>query len=315
MPDSLINIAPEPHVEPVAEESNLSHVESEPVKRDTKVTPRPRAAEAASGRVARADTAFILPADTAAKGDTTAVASGPPAMIMLPEDEGGKEGGLLSPSTDGSSWVILGLMAIFLFVCLKFRHSRRYMQILARDLTDTRRRDNMFDNTVRESSFLLLLNIMSLLSAGVLLYYTLGATGWLRASDTMDLDMGICISITLGYGVVMWCAYWITATVFFSAADARVWVRGYAAAQGLLGPVFFILALMAMFYHATTDVILWIAVVLFICFKIIYLAKGFKIFMNRISSIFLFFYYLCILEIIPIIGVYVGAGALCAVIN
>lgn len=237
----------------------------------------------------------------------------PEAMILVPQPEDIKAGEQRSDPNSGSSWVMIGLMAIFLFVCLKFRKSRKYMSLIIRDLTDTRLRENMFDNTVRETSFLFLLNLMTLLSYGVLLYYLLLVTGGLPEGGNMDVEIGICICVALAYGIFMWCAYWVCGTVFYKQSDARVWIRGYTAGQGLMGPLMFILALMAMFYNNAANAILWCAGGVFVLSRIILIVRGSKIFMRNMASLMLFFYYLCIIELIPIIGVYAGACALCGV--
>lgn len=315
--DSIPATAPEPTVAPtatsaeaeIATSTNSTATHTEKPKR----TPQPK-----TERTIHADTltrkgtesATLTPADTIS-ADTVMVNQSTPAMVFGPEVSGSIPAMLRHGNLDGSSWVMLGLLTIFIFVCLKFRRSRRYFQVLVRDLTDTRRRDNMFDNTVRETSFLLLLNIMSLISFGVLLYYLLFITDGGHLRGTVDRDMGICISVCLAYGLLIWGAYWGCGTVFYDARDARIWVRGHAAAQGLMGAPLFILSLVAMFYANLAPAILWTAGILFCIMKIIFIIKGMRIFMRSRASILLFFYYLCILEVIPIIGVFVGANALC----
>ncbi len=72
-----------------------------------------------------------------------------------------------------SSWVTGGLLLLFCVVALRFRNNYRYMVGLLRDLTEVRERHNMFDDTVRETSLLVLLNLLQAGCAGVVLAYAL----------------------------------------------------------------------------------------------------------------------------------------------
>ena len=216
--------------------------------------------------------------------------------------------------TGASSWVMLALLAILVAVCLKFRNSRHYFAILARDLTDTRKRNNMFDDTVRETSFLFLLNLMCLLSCGAILFFAgvgPAAGVWHPGGDDYAAGAGICMGLTLVYGLFMWVMYHVTGLVFSDSTSTGIWVRGYEAVQALSGAGFFVLALLCLIYPSDCETFGIIALGLVALGKIVFIIKGWRIFLKDYTSLILFFYYLCALEIVPLILLYAGACALC----
>lgn len=209
------------------------------------------------------------------------------------------------------SWIIAGLAAIFFIICLRFRKNHRYLAIMAHNLTNTRRRENLFDDTVRETTYLLLLNLMCLLSMGVMLYFGLLSFGLLDPSPTPARDIAICMGVCLVWGAAMWAFYWITGTVFYDAASARVWVRGYVASFGTMSLFMFLLALATLVAPVDKRILVWCAIAFYVAFKLIFILNGARIFCRRPSSIVIFLYYLCTLEIIPLIAVILGAAQLC----
>ncbi|MDE6670133.1 MAG: DUF4271 domain-containing protein [Muribaculaceae bacterium] len=263
----------------------------------------------------------IAVADSVAVTDTIAVPPGelnegiiltPPPRIEL-KGEGGQ--------TLGMSFILLGLFVIFATVCLRFKNNVRYLQVLWRDLIEIRMRHNVFDDTVRETSFLVLLNLLWCASAGVLLHslVTLTWNNGLTAADSRPplpewspLPMAICIGVATCYTLFMLGALWITGMVFTDRGRAALWVKGYSAAQGLLSFIFFPLALLCQSYPDEQMTFLYVAGGALAIAKLIFIWKGLRIFFNQFSSWVLFLYYLCSLEIVPLILTYIAAMLLCA---
>lgn len=236
----------------------------------------------------------------------------PPPHIEL-KGEGGQ--------TLGMSFILLGLFVIFTTVCLRFKNNVRYIQVLWRDLVEIRMRHNVFDDTVRETSFLVLLNLLWCASAGVLLHslVTLTWNSGLMAAESRPplpewepLPMVICIGVATCYTLFMLGALWITGMVFTDRGRAALWVKGYSAAQGLLSFIFFPLALLCQSYPAEQMTFLYVAGGALVVAKLIFIWKGLRIFFNQFSSWVLFLYYLCSLEIVPLILTYIAALLLCA---
>ena len=222
-----------------------------------------------------------------------------------------------APTSDGMSWIYLGLAAIFCLVGFCMRNSPRYWKAVVADLVATRERGNVFDETVRETTFLVLLNLMWTVSAGVLLWSAVrcfNPCSPVNSPDVPDaptIGIGICTAMCLLYNGAMQLAYWVSGYVFREARQAAMWVRGAAAAAALEAVLFFPNALLVMVRPEWTWILLIMAACVFIMGKIMFIFKGIRIFFNHSSSWLLFLYYLCSLEIVPLILTYVLTLQIC----
>ncbi len=97
-------------------------------------------------------------------------------------------GGAPSPArADGHaylSWVAAALTVLFCIAGLRYKSNVRYVRALLRETVEVRERHNMFDDTVRETSFMFLLMLLCAGSAGLLLYSAVASSGALAASRT-----------------------------------------------------------------------------------------------------------------------------------
>ena len=73
------------------------------------------------------------------------------------------------PSSFGMSCVFSALFILFCVIGLRFRNNLKYVTTLLHNLVEVRVRHNVFDETVRETSFLVLLNLLWSCSAGIIL--------------------------------------------------------------------------------------------------------------------------------------------------
>lgn len=282
--------------------------------------PADSTAIAAEGTPTAADSTALAADSTVVAADSVAWGPGeaPSGVLLTPPPvyDTGRQG----EATDHSmSWVVLGLFAVFAVVCLRFRNNARYISALWRDLTEVRWRQNAFDETVRETSFLLLLNLLWCVSAGVLLHSAVvtGASlgvepfGPLPAGGSHAVGTALCMGVAAAYTLVMTLGYWVSGNVFTDGTRARMWVKGYYAAQGLAAFVFFPLALLSQGYPQWDVPLLWTAAGALAVTKVMFMWKGLRIFFNQFSSWVLFLYYLCSLEIVPLILTYLAAAAVC----
>lgn len=292
----------------------------------------------ASGTAARPTAPAISGSDTTAVADSVAADTAPgdtlyyimldpPEVTDLPANHG--------PQTDGwgMSWILTSLTVLFVIVAIRFRSNSKYLSALFRDAVEVRERRNVFDETVREESFMLILNVLWCLSVGVLLYtliqYTLddpeisaslrafipGAIpdgGW--GGDRVPQAIAISIGVTMIWQILMTALYNTVGRVFSDKLHTRMWLTGYLAVSGLSTLIFFPLALLAICYPDNPTLILWIALGGFVAAKMMFIVKGFRIFFKEITSWLLFLYYLCSLEIVPSILLYISTVALCATI-
>ncbi len=225
-------------------------------------------------------------------------------------------------TTTGTSWILSALLLLFVIVALRFRSNSKYLGAMFKAAFEVRERGNVFDETVREKSFIFILNILWCISAGILLFslYRYLADradiAWSFLSPVAEgrqpLGMVICICVAALWQLIMTCAYTIVGNVFSDTLHTRMWVGGYTAVTGLSTLILFPLALLAICYPAGTSALLWVALGGFILAKLVFIWKGFRIFFREITSWVLFLYYLCSLEIVPLIILFYATFISCA---
>lgn len=196
----------------------------------------------------------------------------------------------------GMSWIIAGMLLLFTIVAIRFRKNSKFLAGALRDATDTRERGNVFDDTVRESSFMVILNVLWTVCAGILL-----------SGGREIMPALICIGATMLYQAFMTGLYAMMGNVFSDKLHTRMWLHGLWAVTGLSTLIFFPAALMMLCYPEEAQTALWIALAGLIIMKILLIRKSFRIFFTKITSWVLFLYYLCSLEVVPIIMLYFGS--------
>lgn len=285
-------------------------------------------AVAATADTAIADTAGAdsLAVDTVAPDTVWYLLLEPVAEPPLPLHEAAET------DTTGMSWVLTLLLGLFVIVAVRFRKNSKYLAAMFKDAFEVRERGNVFDETVREESFMGLLNVLWCLSVAILLYTLIDwareipwVTGRLAASGirltemhftgvARPLGMAICAGMTILWQAGMAGIYTLVGNVFGDAAHTRMWLTGYLATTGLSTLIFFPLALLAICYPDDTHVILAVALGGLIMAKLVFIWKGFRIFFRDFTSWLLFLYYLCSLEIVPLILLFVSCLTVCATI-
>lgn len=211
----------------------------------------------------------------------------------------------------GMSWVYLAMATGFVIVALRFRNSPGYLKAMISDLTETRERTNMFDNTVRETSILVMMNIMWVACMGIFLWGSLPTvTRYFGISGdfTIKPAMGIlvCTACVAIYDLLLMLAYWIVGNVFTDGRRSELWLKGAAASAGLETIILFPMAMLMLARPEWTYVLLMIAATVFVIGKCVFLLKGFRIFFTQFSSWMLFLYYILSLEIVPPVLLYVA---------
>ena len=128
--------------------------------------------------------ALAMPADTVA-ADT--VVTHKAIMLTYPHPNRPPEP---APQTFGFSAVVLLLILVFTAVCLRFRNNVKYVKAIIDDLVEVRLRHNIFDDTVRETSFLVMLNALWSLSAGIIVYAAIPVLSpfWREAGFSLEMN-------------------------------------------------------------------------------------------------------------------------------
>lgn len=267
-----------------------------------------------------ADTVAVdtLAADSVAAD--TLVAGEYPSLAIMESPVHSVDGQRDVESGLGMSWIYLLLTLLFTLAAFRIKNSPRHFKAIWSDLFETRLRSNAFDDTVDETMLLILLNALWAASAGVLLWAFIGMTAgydpaWsLSVALPQPVGIAVCMGVCAIYVAGITAAYWVVGNVFTDSRRAVLWVKGATASTAICGVLFLPPAFLVMCYPTWTQILLIIVASVFILCKILFICKGFRIFFDHLSSWLLFLYYLCSLEIVPLILVYFGTVVLCTML-
>lgn len=233
--------------------------------------------------------------------------------LEAPPAPGRVEGSL---PEQGTSWILLLVMTLVCILCFRIRRNTRFLQYLLKELFETRNRTNMFDDTVRETSFLALLDSLAALCGGILLSTAIAdglpALGIPPVAGAATLaGTAICTGAVSCLLLFLWGSYTVWGRTFMSPAVTRHWTRGFSIATGFLAILWLPVALFCCVQPQWAPQALILAAILFIMDKIIFIWKSLRIFTTEISSWTVFLYYLCGLEIVPLVLTFAAATFLC----
>lgn len=223
----------------------------------------------------------------------------------------GKNGTPRKETIADSSLIVSFLIALFVLVCIRYRKNFRYIKSLITELTNVRQRNNLFDDTIRESSFLFLLNLTYIASLSVLFHGKLLSYFPEFTNIPILISFSVCLGITILFVIWQLSMYYLTGNIFFDHNSTSLWIKGAKASQAIGGVILYPFALIFIFHPEWNDFLLISGIIIFFFIKIIFIFKGFRIFFAQSSSLMIFLYYLCSVEIIPIIFSIIGTIKIC----
>lgn len=225
------------------------------------------------------------------------------------------------PVAPGSDNGILAMVVMLLvLVGLNMRHVRRLLRTVTQDLLSVRRRSNVFDDhTAKETRTILILLLQLCCFEGILLFLWLWDPASAHSAATSEAMAGAPVFYPVAWLSGLAMVYYIfqltcCGLIGYTFADhtgASQWRRGLNASSVLLGIFLAVPTLVSLFYPAVTGAMLWLAASLFILSRLVYIAKGFRIFYTNFPSLLYFILYLCTIEIVPLISVYLIAMEIC----
>lgn len=219
----------------------------------------------------------------------------------------GCEGEPLNAMTGRDGGVLALLMMTILVALYGLRHSSRLFNTFTQDLWSTRRRENAFDDHTTSDSWVIMAMIFqSCVYQGLLLFMKIEETIGCKSSAIFSAVAAV-VGLMIVFYLFQLTAVSVVGHVFSDKIGAGQWIKGFNASQILLGMALSIPALIALFYPEMASVMFFIAVLLYIIARVIFICKGFRIFYHNFNSLLYFILYLCTLEIIPVILVYSGA--------
>lgn len=214
--------------------------------------------------------------------------------------------GDVRPDLLGTNSVLLCIiMAMILIVIFNIRECPRFFSKLTDDLMSSRRRPNAFnERTLNEVRVTDVFILQLCVCEALLLLPLLRQIGLNIPGAMIPIAIGLLIGLTIIYYVAQLCIYRLIGYVFSDKISSRLWIRGFNASQVLLGWTLILPALAVLFYPATTDYLLPLSGFLYILARILFFSKGFRIFYHDFSSLLYFIFYLCSVEIVPLIIAY-----------
>ena len=203
--------------------------------------------------------------------------------------------------------LLAALAIIFIVIAYNFRHLARLVKIYTEDLVKVRHgRDNVFDERpATDFNILVLLIILFVVCGGILLSAAININiGGYDRPGPIEFVIQVT-AIVAGYYLFQLLAYQTLGYTFTPTEGRREWIRGFFASQALLGIVLALPASLTIFYPHTMGWTILAGIICYFIARIFFILKGFRIFYDRISSLLYFILYLCTLEIIPLIWVYI----------
>ena len=215
----------------------------------------------------------------------------------------------------GQDSAILALITLILLTAMfGLRHYKRFFTLTWRQLTTVRTRINAFDDhTIDESGTVVTLNLMACVGEAIMLMCAFRATGF--AITAAFTTLASLTALFCCYTAAQYAAYWTVGFVFTSRTMRSQWLAGFSAVQSMLGLTLLVPALAAMFYPALATRFALLGVLIYLCWRIVFIFKGFRIFFHNYFSLVYFILYLCSVEIIPLLLLFRSSFTICRLMN
>ncbi len=235
--------------------------------------------------------------DSVMVADTTTVEVPPPYMS-------GNEPTMRNNHPGHDTGLMILLSVTFILVAFNFNSYRRMLKTFGQDIWNVRRRANAFDeHTTNERSLIAVLIFQLCVYAGILISAKMNTIIPLSPEKTITATYSM-IGVYGAYYLFQLICYSLVGYTFADGINSSQWVKGFNASHIFLGFALIIPTVASIFYPTTTPTMWGIAISLYVIARLLFIFKGFRIFYQKIHSLFYFILYLCTLEIIPVIFVY-----------
>ncbi len=235
-----------------------------------------------------------------------------------PEWERGIVGSAKAVTAGTDPQVIGIIVAVLVMLALNTRHIRRLFHALPQDLWSLRRRANAFDErTANEtrSNFLLIAQLCVFSAVIFLLWLAprgnTAGFGVIGHGASLSSVVGWLTAATGSYYIFQLTAIGTIGYAFTDPLRNSQWRRGLNASSVLLAQLITIPMLVALFYPAATETMLWICAGSYVATRLVFIAKGFRIFYRGPVSLVYFALYIGAIEVLPPSALIQVARAIC----
>ena len=203
------------------------------------------------------------------------------------------------------------IVVLMLCICLSFKNIQRLWATIVKRLWNTRSRRDYDIITSTEKRTLGLMLCVAVIFISLIVNAAFSYMS--PQSHSFTLMTTLCLTALFAvYFLFQYIVYEMIGYSFSSDEGRILWVEGFTAAMTLLGVGLMIPGLMILFYPEVTKTAIIIAGALYVCARIMFICKGFRIFYTNLGSIVYFILYLCALEFVPIALLFYLSGLLCA---
>lgn len=221
--------------------------------------------------------------------------------------------------TAGTDPQVMGIIVgVLVLLALNMRHIRRLFHALPQDLWSLRRRANVFDeHTANETrSIFLLIAQLCVFSAVMFLLWlaprgNTAGFGLIGHGATLSSAIGWLTAATGSYYLFQLAAVGTVGYAFTDPLRCSQWRRGLNASSVLLAQLITIPMLVALFYPGATGEMLAVCAASYVASRLVFIAKGFRIFYRGPLSLVYFILYVGALEILPPAALVRIARAIC----
>ena len=210
-----------------------------------------------------------------------------------------------------------GSISLLLFICLfisitAYSKGRDYINYLFQNLFSNTDKESIFidSSTTNEYQIRFSLLLQTTIILAIMYYLFIEANCQLLITSERDTFIHILLFVLIIF--IFWGIKWLMNSVlgfiFFEKEKVYLWQNNYFSALSLYGIAF--LPLLILVINASSKQMIEISKSIFIFFLIlgfiIIIYKGIRFFLTKLRSFLYFMLYLCALEIIPYIGLYMG---------
>ena len=214
----------------------------------------------------------------------------------------------------GNSGAMSMLLLCLLFVLVSYRSGYKYMQNMWHNIFSVKMRD-FEDHTLDETWILTALVLNACVAQGVFLYSAVAWSGdalFSRLNANVFLYCGILSVLCLVFYLCQLVLYRMLGYVFGTAEQTQSVLNGFKAMVSLQGLLLLPEVMLMLTFPHITETMLIVGFATYLCARIVFIIKGFRIFYNNLLSSVYFILYLCSVEIVPVLLVWVISVYVCS---
>lgn len=202
------------------------------------------------------------------------------------------------------SGIMILITITFILISFTFNHYSRLLATYGQDLWNVRRRVNAFDEHTTNERYVIAILIFQLcVFAGILISAKINTIIPIN-NDKITITTYSMMGVYGLYYLFQLATYSLVGYVFTDKINSSQWIKGFNASHIFLGFLLIIPTMVSIFYPTSTNTMVSLSIILYVIARLMFIFKGFRIFYNKIYSLFYFILYLCTLEIIPVIFMY-----------